>query len=54
MAPLYNPIAPFVLVHVTRERKELYESIDRRVHEMFNAGWIEEVESLTSTAWQVF
>ncbi len=53
-APVYDPISNhFQLFLLTRDRAELYERIDTRVHEMLPA-WLEEVQSLRKTTWQDF
>jgi len=52
--PLFNPIAPFLLLHVTREREDLYARINARVNEMMKAGWLKEVEALQGTKWESF
>lgn len=36
----------YLKFHLTRNRGELYERIDHRTEEMFEAGWIDEVEKL--------
>ena len=36
-----------------RERAELYDRINRRVRQMFDAGWLEEVQHLDAS-WRVF
>jgi len=35
-----------ILIGISRDRKELYERIEKRVDEMFEAGWIDEVKRL--------
>lgn len=52
--PTYQPIAPFLLVWLTRDRHELYERINQRVIQMFNQGWLEEVMALRGTEWEKF
>ncbi len=52
--PRYNPIAPFFLICLTRDRDELYARIDERVLHMLEHGWIEEVRQLRDTPWQEF
>lgn len=52
--PTFSPIAPFVLVHVTRDRKVLYERINSRVLDMIKGGWLEEVKSIMGTLWEPF
>lgn len=50
----YEPIAPFKLVYLTRDRVDLYERINERVVEMVEQGWVDEVESLLNTPWEPF
>ena len=52
--PIYNPPAPFLLVYVTRNRKDLYKRIDERVLTMMKEGWLQEVSSLLATPWECF
>ena len=52
--PVYNPPAPFLLVYVTRKRKDLYARIDERVLTMVKEGWLQEVSSLCATPWELF
>lgn len=52
--PLYAPIAPYILFILTRDRTELYERINQRVIQMFDEGWIQEVEKIKDTAWVPF
>lgn len=52
--PLFQPIAPFELYFLMRDRRELYERINERVVQMINAGWIEEVQRLVGTEWELF
>lgn len=42
--PIYNNC---VLIHITRDREELYTRINARVHTMFEEGWFEEVCALS-------
>ncbi len=51
---IYQPPADFVLLMLTRERKELYDRINIRVHQMINKGWLDEVEKLCGTDWEKF
>jgi len=44
--PIFNPIAPFYFITLTRDRDQLYQMIDQRVHQMMEAGWLDEVRSL--------
>ncbi len=52
--PTYAPIAPTILIWVTRDRDELYERINARVTAMIASGWIEEVRGLLGTPWEHF
>lgn len=52
--PVYNPIADYYFIWITRDRDELYKRIDERVVAMMSAGWIEEVKSLRGTQWEPF
>ncbi len=52
--PVYNPPAPFLLVYLTRKRKDLYARIDERVFTMVKEGWVQEVSSLLATPWELF
>ena len=52
--PHFEPIAPFIITMVTRERKDLYQRINTRAQQMINAGWIDEVERLRDTPWERF
>lgn len=51
--PNFDPLANFHITFVTRDRAELYERINSRLHQMFDAGWVEEVAGL-SDEWQNF
>ncbi len=44
--PIFQPIAPFYFITLTRDRDQLYEMIDQRVLQMMEAGWLAEVRSL--------
>jgi len=53
--PEFNPLPGDCLVlFLTRERQELYARINARTYEMFNEGWIQEVQKLKSTPWENF
>lgn len=54
LIPVYDFPSNFLLIFLTRDRKELYERIDKRVLQMLDEGWIEEVEGLLSTDWEGF
>jgi tRNA dimethylallyltransferase len=44
--PIFEPIAPFYFITLTRDRDQLYDMIDQRVLQMMEAGWLAEVRSL--------
>jgi tRNA dimethylallyltransferase len=50
----YMPPSSYILLYITRDRKELYQRIDARVVEMMRQGWLEEVRSLLETEWCSF
>jgi tRNA dimethylallyltransferase len=52
--PIYNPIAPYLLIQCTRTRKDLYERINKRVDLMMNEGLLNETRALQGTAWVDF
>jgi tRNA dimethylallyltransferase len=53
--PEYEPIAKdFLILHLTRDRNNLYERINKRTIEMLRDGWIEEVENILNTNWVDF
>ena len=52
--PQYNPIAPAMLICLTRERDELYARINARVVQMMDEGWLDEVAQLQSSGWESF
>ncbi len=53
--PVYNPIGTnFLVIYLHRDRKILYEQINKRTEIMMDQGWIEEVERLQSTVWEPF
>lgn len=51
--PIYEPPGNFLLIILTREREDLYNRINKRVVEMLNMGWLDEVKSLNSN-WKAF
>jgi tRNA dimethylallyltransferase len=53
-AATYNPPCASLLVHVTREREDLYTRINERTKLMIKQGWIAEVAALKDTPWQDF
>jgi tRNA dimethylallyltransferase len=53
--PVYSPPAEdFLIIFLTRDRKELYSRINNRTEKMLSEGWIEEVEKLMGTEWEAF
>lgn len=44
--PIFDPIAPFHFITLTRDRDQLYSMINDRVDQMMQAGWLHEVRSL--------
>ncbi len=52
--PLYQPLAPYWFVFLTRNRDQLYQRIGERVRIMMDEGWLQEVETLRGTAWEPF
>lgn len=51
----YTPPSPsYLLLYITRDRKELYERIDQRVLAMIKQGWLDEVYNFIGTEWQDF
>lgn len=51
--PVYQPLGNFFLTYVTRDRQELYDRINQRVHQMMAQGWVHEI-SMLSDAWKQF
>jgi len=54
LMPLYKPPINFLLLYLSRERKNLYDRINLRTERMVKGGWISEVERLRATAWEPF
>lgn len=52
--PFFEPVAPFHLVCLTRDRAQLYARINERVLQMVHAGWVDEVARLRNTPWEEF
>jgi tRNA dimethylallyltransferase len=52
--PVFDFPSNFLFLFLTRDRKELYDRINKRVLQMFEEGWLEEVESLVGTEWETF
>ncbi len=43
---IYKPWAPYTLVHINREKTDLYERINKRTEIMLKQGWINETAEL--------
>ena len=43
---IFDPIAPFYFISLSRDRDQLYEMINQRVMLMMSEGWLDEVRSL--------
>lgn len=53
--PIFDPIAYFYFITLTRDRDQLYEMINQRVQTMMQDGWLNEVQSLLDDGpWQDF
>lgn len=52
--PKYQPLGPFILVYLTRNKDALYRRINQRVKLMLEEGWIEEVKNLDTSVWREF
>ena len=44
----FEPPSSFTLIHLERDRADLYARIDERTLQMIDAGWIEETQQLSS------
>lgn len=51
--PVYSPVGQALILYLTREKQELYTRIEHRIDQMFDAGWLKEVDKL-SPAWRDF
>lgn len=49
-----SPTPSYIILYVTRDRKELYHRIDQRVIAMMEQGWLDEVKNFIETPWQFF
>jgi tRNA dimethylallyltransferase len=54
LRPEYNPLADFLLLHISRETVELNDRINARVIEMMKNGWVQETQNLLGTPWRDF
>lgn len=52
--PTYEPLAPYHMMFLTRDRQELIGRINKRVKSMLNEGWVGEVKPLRGTEWEDF
>lgn len=53
--PTYEPVCDnFRFIFCIREREELHRRINKRVKEMVEAGWLQEVQNLLGTEWETF
>jgi tRNA dimethylallyltransferase len=52
--PVYDPPASMTVIHLERNREELYNRINSRVDGMIEEGWLDEVRDLVSTEWASF
>ena len=52
--PEFDPFASCHIVWLSRDRKDLYDRINKRVESMMRAGWIAEVQSLVASEWEPF
>ncbi len=52
--PVYDPIADYKIVFLTRDRQELYHRINKRVEMMLECGWLREIREIISTKWEQF
>lgn len=53
MRPVYDPIAPGLILFLTRDRSDLYTRINIRTQTMIEQGWEDEVRNLDQ-AWKTF
>ena len=51
--PLFDPPGRCYFYYLVRERAELYDRINKRVRQMFDAGWVDEVQHLDAS-WRTF
>jgi len=54
LVPVYNFPCNFLIVFLSRDRKQMYERIDKRLNQMMHEGWPQEVEGLMGTEWENF
>ncbi|MGZ6250825.1 MAG: tRNA (adenosine(37)-N6)-dimethylallyltransferase MiaA [Candidatus Chromulinivorax sp.] len=52
---IFDPLAPFYCITLTRDRDQLYSIINNRVDTMLQTGWLDEVKALSDDqAWVTF
>ena len=54
LMPVYKPPMNFLLLYLSRDRKQLYDRINLRTKQMVTGGWIAEVARLVDTPWEPF
>lgn len=53
--PVYDPLDDnATIIFLTRDRTQLYDRINKRVQQMFKAGWVDEVQQLMGSEWEQF
>jgi tRNA dimethylallyltransferase len=53
--PTYDPVCKnFRFIFYIREKEELHKRINRRVKEMVDNGWLQEVQNIMETRWENF
>lgn len=53
--PQFSPLfADTHIILVIRDRDDLYQRINSRVQSMLHAGWLDEIESIKGTEWELF
>lgn len=52
-APVFDPVDSAYIIHLTRNRSDVYARINARVKQMINDGWYQEV-ALLDTEWKEF
>lgn len=51
---IFDPISSYYFIDCSRDREVMYQRIDDRVHQMIDAGWVDEVKALQDTDWEDF
>ena len=52
--PVFDPIGPIILIHLTYNRTSFKQSLRQRIVAMLTNGWLQEVQALIGTPWQEF